>query len=615
MLEQGSLFSDTSVYILVAAGPQDERAVALVQAARKAGLRVTFAETVSVAARASEAAACVVLLRPDTWKAQTIATVMRAKPACLIPVLAEPMELPRGPWTHESISAGDEPELAEQEVIQALRSYLAQRPTPIPRRNTDPLTLNAILQPKKRRRRMNPRPFFTAMLILLIVGLGVALGYRYYTSQPGQRATASSTSTVPTTVPRVVYQAKTPGQNCDTGGGQWTQSNRYVKDKKTEIIDRYTTLQCQPDGSLLTRSGDYRFYSTIFFDGLSEAQPIAPHYLAQVNAAIVSGDARADVAMEVHSNSGYGRYRFDINTLGHWEANTTSTVDGTPLNRLAIGFFPKAAKTYTLAVEVNGPVMTFWIDNTKVTTVTDTTYTYNDSLSFAFADDTAHNPISALFSNFQYTELAPSTLSTPQALATATEQAQASAHTAYKARVPGYGCDQSAGQRQPLADEEISGKLHCTPGGMQLTAPANAQTITEEIFYWLNGHFPQNYKVSATIDMSATYNGCAGLGTRTNEHGSSYVFIICASGVWQIALLTDTLHLLAQGQVNAQNVYIITAKADSSSQSLYINGQLIKTVHDSHLKNTTRLSLLVGLYLSSRANTATFSNFIFTPLP
>ena len=53
MREQGSPFLDLQPSILVASGPQDERAIALVQTLRKAGLRVIFGETVTRAARAA----------------------------------------------------------------------------------------------------------------------------------------------------------------------------------------------------------------------------------------------------------------------------------------------------------------------------------------------------------------------------------------------------------------------------------------------------------------------------------------------------------------------------------------------------------------------------------
>src|SRR5258708_33111208 len=100
----------------------------MVQEMRQAGLRGPYAETISLAVRASEVAACVAVLRPDTWKTPSIATMMRAQPSYLLPVLAEPMELPRGPWTQAPISLAEEPGEAERLLIQELQHYLVTRP-------------------------------------------------------------------------------------------------------------------------------------------------------------------------------------------------------------------------------------------------------------------------------------------------------------------------------------------------------------------------------------------------------------------------------------------------------------------------------------------------------
>lgn len=608
MREQGSPFSPSlEETILVAAEPQDEQAIALVQTLRNAGLRVIFAETSALATWAGRATASVMLLRPDTWNTQTIAAVMRTKPTCLIPVLAEPMELPHGPWTHEAIGLSDKPDQTAQEILQVLQTYLASHPAPLQ-------PINSTNTPLKFKARRRPSPLFTTLLILLIVGLGGALGY-HYIAHPATGQSITPNLNIPTTVTRLTYSTKTPGPNCDTGDGQWTQANHYVKDKKTEIIDQYTTLQCQSNGSLLTRSGNYRFYGTIFFEGLGETLPLTQHYNAQVDATIISGDPQADLMMEVHTDNGYGRYRFDVNTFGHWEANTTSTVDGSPLHRLAIGFLPKASKTYTLAVEVNGPVMTFSINGTKVTAVTDTTYTDNRAITFGVNDYTATQPISALFSNFQYKELSPSTLATPQVLATATAQAQTSAQAAYTAHLPGYGCDQGAGQWQPLADDQSSGTLNCLANGMQLINPAHATQITAEHFYWLNGHFPQNYQISTNIDVSAAQEGCAGIETRENDNGQAYFFVVCPDGSWQMAVYTDKFHTLAQGTVRAHGSYQIVVIDQGAAQSLSIDGSKVSTVNDTQEKVTDHISLLAGYYSANVSTSATFSNFIFTPLP
>ena len=623
MQKQGSPFSDLSPAILVTSGPQDERAIALVQTLHEAGLRVTFAGTVTLATRAAdEGTACVAVLRPDTWKTQTIATVMRAKPACLIPVLAETMDLPRGPWTKPAIDLSTENKQGEQELIQMLRDYLATDAVSVQvTSKNDPPFVPNVLQFKRRNRiKLNVSALIsTIILILLILGLGSLFGYRYYTHPP---TTQSNASSVAPSQHYDVYKTAAPGPNCSDFSrvNQWELGDHYIKTvngKQVEVQDKYTNLQCRDDGTVVTRSGDYSdAYSELFFNGLFGEASLAPHYLAQVDATILSGDTQADVTMDVHLQTNtYGRYGFDINASGHWEATIGNTSDGSRIKNMAIGFLPETAKTYTLALDVNGPMMTFFINGVQVTTVTDTTYSDNGSLAFGIGDSTTSSPVSALFSNFQYKAL-PATLTSEQAVATATALTQSSLQTPYTTHVPGYNCDKGAGQWRPLADvTDNSGVLHCQADGMQLINSPNAKTITEEDFYWLNGYFPQNYKVSAKIDVSAANNGCAGLGTRENDTGNGYHFVICSDGSWAIALTTDTFHTLAQGTVDPQNVYTITAESNGSAQSLYVNGQLVKTVNDTNLTSTDHLSLDTGLYTSNQTTSATFSNFTFTPLP
>lgn len=611
MSEQERSSLDPSLSVLVAAGPQDTQAAALVRKMRDAGLRVTFASAVTIAARADEAAVCLAVLRPDTWKTPTIAITLRARPVCLIPVLAEPMELPRGPWTHEALSIGENLDEAAQKIIQVVREYLAAHPAPVAHPDEKPLTVASITRFRKRRHPRNVRALFTTLLVmLLIVGFGAAASYVTAHSSKGQPA-----GIVPTTFSLPTYAAKVPGQQCDRGNGQWEQGDRYKKDKKTEVYDRYISTQCQGNGLLIMRSGEYSIYSEVFFDGLGVSSSLAPHFSAQVDAAAVSGDTQMSFALDVHVQ-GYGRYTFDVNTLGHWEVNVSSPDDGSSIRRLAIGFFPKVSRNYTLGAEIAGPVMSFFIDGTRVATVTDTTYADNSSISFGVDDYSATKPISALFSNFQYKELPTSSLTSTQAVATATAQMQATLQTPYSAQIPGYGCDQGAGQWQPLDDAGVGGTLQCLSNGLKLTNPAHAQTITEENFYWLNGHFPQNYKVAVQVDVSAAGDGCAGLGTRADfQNDDSYTFIICADGSWQIVLRTDKYHSLAQGRVRARNTYQIMALSDGATQSLFINNELIGTAQNAQLQSTDHISLYTGLYDVNQAVSATFSSFVFTSLP
>lgn len=623
MQEQGSPPGDRSPSILVASGPQDEQAIALVQALRDAGLRVIFAETVTLAARlASEAVACVAVLRPDTWKCQTITVVTRARPGCLIPVLAEPMKLPRGPWTRPAIDLSNDPAQGTQELIQELRAYFA-RPDALTKAQRQQNTLAPLdtvritpLRPRRlrKRRRQVGTLITTIVLLLIILGLGALLGYRYYTHPPAQSTPGPHTTTISSSSS---YSASSPG-TCDNGSGDWATGDRYVKDKdkkKVEVVDKYTTLQCLPDGAHLTRTGDYAVYSEIFFGGPFGQDSLVPHYRAQVDATILTDNALAGLTIDVHVNN-YARYGFNIDADGRWEASVNSSVDGSPIKQLAMGFL-KTANFYTLGVEVYGPSMTFLVNGTQITSVADTTYTENGALAFGVDAPDATSPVSALFSNFQYQAL-PNTLASPQIVATATAQAIQNAQTPYKAHIPGFSCDKNGGQWRPLSNTSHEpGTIHCLANGMQLTEPGNAKFIAEEDFYWLNGSFPLNYKVSAHVNVSKDNGLCAALGTR--EQGGdtygSYDFMICSDGSWKIVLITNKFHTLAQGSVGAQSTYTLTAESNGSKQSLYINGQLMQTVTDTHLTSTDHISLDAGLYQGKQTSSVVFSDFIFTPLP
>ena len=233
MLEQGSPFSDQPAYTLIAAGPGDERAITLLQTIRKAGLRVTYAETVNIAARASDAAACVVVLRPDTWKTPTIATILRTKPDYLLPVLAEPMELPRGPWTQEAIHLALEPGVAEQEIIQALQTRLATLPqSPLARYTRETQSRKPRPQAVRKRQRLQRRTLMTILLLLLILGLGTLLAYRFSTQPPAIAQTTGTPPGTSTFQSRTSYTARTPGAHCDTGGASGRREIAISKTKQ-----------------------------------------------------------------------------------------------------------------------------------------------------------------------------------------------------------------------------------------------------------------------------------------------------------------------------------------------------------------------------------------------
>ena len=61
--------------------------------------------------------------------------------------------------------------------------------------------------------------------------------------------------------------------------------------------------------------------------------------------------------------------------------------------------------SFVLSAEVDGPRMTFYINNKKMTTSVDNTYPDSYGIDFGVADSSENETLKALFSNFSYTPL------------------------------------------------------------------------------------------------------------------------------------------------------------------------------------------------------------------
>lgn|GEM_PF-2094648 len=215
-------------------------------------------------------------------------------------------------------------------------------------------------------------------------------------------------------------------------------------------------------------------------------------------------------------NNGYGDDALTVGVDGNWEAVRFNDTTGVADTRFSIGFI-QPAKSFTLAAEVDGPLMTFSINGQKVTTVVDTTYPDGYGIDFGISDPDAKSPPSALFSHFVYTPLPDTHVTTPATVATATAQAAKDDQAPYMALVPGFGCDKGAGQWKPASQAQDYVTTHCLPNGLAVSQGASVQFAGRVSFYWLNGNFPANYKVKTRIDVSGLNGGCAGIVIRTNE--------------------------------------------------------------------------------------------------
>ncbi|HLZ55792.1 MAG TPA: hypothetical protein VKR06_02495 [Ktedonosporobacter sp.] len=465
----------------------------------------------------------------------------------------------------------------------------------------------------------------TIILVIIIIAGAGALGYTIIQSARARQQVAEPLSTVQLPVDGgIPYKATIPGPLCDHGGGQWQKGTRYVdkKTKKEFTDDQFSSLTCQSDGLLISRTGNFGYYAVAHFEGYNpvagQNAPFPQNYRVQVDAKVVSGDDQAAVAIGVHNQeTGYGAYTFSVGVNGMWEADRDNKIDGSPEKRLAIGFLKKPSKTYTLMVEVNGPVMLFKINGTQVAMVSDTTYPTTATVDFGMVDTTVTQSPSALFSNFIYTALPLShTIATPDPL-----QAALNRGNIYEAPAPGFDCDKGTGQWEPSWIANVS--MQCLANGLRITANTNSHYVEEENFYGQDGNFPANYKVAAQIDMNQMGDqGCAGIFTRINFGGDNdqaqgeYEFYICQQGYW-IMQRYDAAGKgqdvkLASGTVAASTSYTLQAIAKGSQQSLLINGTQVASVSDTALPATDHIALVLS-EPQGTSGSVVFSNFVFTP--
>ncbi len=634
--------------VLVAAAPNDPQAIGLVKELRLLGLSTTLAETVGLASLADEVAVCIIVLRPLKWRTTpSITTAMRCNPRYMIPVLAEPMLLPSGSWATEPINIKESLTETAQELETLISGYLQTVPELesafVEQRSTNgPLTRSPapFVRPpisRKTRSWKNIRYLLLALVLLVSIGLLIRYEPRFLTL-PGIQGPIQATTTNNTLLNHP-YTAVVPGPGCDAGGANW-QTGEYYKVPVTPtastattpvkgtptlqvVTDNSTVTTCQQNGLLVKHNAHFDAFANIFFASYGLALP--HHFRTQITATIVAATGTADFDLGVRNqsgapttsgpNNGYGDDTLIVGVDGSWEAVRVNDTIGAADARFTRGFVTPA-KTFTLAAEVNGPLMTFSINGQKVTTVVDTTYPSSYGIDFGISNPGAKSPPSALFSHFVYTPLPDTHVTTSAIVATATAQAVRNDRTSYMTPVPGFGCDKGEGQWKPASEAEDYVTTHCLSNGLAVSQGSSAKYAGRVSFYWLNGNFPANYKVKARIDVSGLNGGCAGIGTRTGEQAGGYAFFVCSDGTWQIISYDSNghAHQLAQGQVAQRSSYNMEATSNGPIQSLSLDGAQVASVSDKTYTTTDHIELTLYRPQGS-AGTAVFSNFVFMPLP
>ncbi len=628
--------------VLVVSAPGDPRAARLSDDLQEIGWRVILADTPEMAEDYAESAFCVVVLRARQWNAPSIGATVRARPPVLIPVLAEAMDLPRGPWTYEPIPM-ESPRQVANEVAEALDDAArAQRSSSrgpgasYPPRGGDSLGNSgyqreprgpidrsapysrggaggdafARSMPNRASVRMGVPPppppaakkggagrgIGIVVTLLVLAGLvfgGVKYGYPYV-----KRHFLTTASTAP--APPVPYTASLPGPGCDTGAG---------KADWQPLTDSSLTGTCQADSYLLKQSKNFSTAAEVFY----KPQIAFPRsYQVGIKATVVGGDDNVAVGIDVHHQKAGAGQLFAAYKTGTWHAILAGNAGGTA-HRLGFGFLAKPNTAYTLSVDVQGLTMTFTVNGTKVATITDGSFDNTDAVAFFLYDYGATAAASASFSQFSYTPETPPAYGTGDLLATATAQAGVTAKQAYIAAVPGYGCDKGIGQWQPQFLQVAGTTSLCDTTSLKITQdPTKGGTLGAVEFFGPNGLLANDYALSVRVALNAPA-ACGGFLTRISAEGTSFDrLVVCGNGLWAIKSFDkgQIKGTPMTGNVQGASSYAVSVNVKGTAQVLSINGVQVGTLNETN--NTTTYALgLATVVPSDATGTASFASFSY----
>ena len=613
------------------------------------GYETTIVDQPTHAGHALDADACVIVLTPDGWRDPAIVEVMRGRPATLIPVLAAPMDPPRAQWSSEPIPMrGSAREIAEaiadavddavggagasgswsrsgsggadrRSTSYGRDSSQPSRPRgatssgramsrPYPRVAGAPMGgpgLNAFGQPlqtanrQPQKKKASPGRTIGILGVILVVlgGVGFA-GYHYRNKLFPQQA-AVSTQMGP-------YTAAVPGSDCDKGKGQWQLPQDHS----------YFTTACQADGLLVTQASKLSTLSSaIDFTGTGPTFPLSYHIAITAN--ITGGDQHTLIGLIVHGQSPLGGHVFVASADTSWGFQVMGK-DGTLAPPERRGFLPQATKTFTLAVDVSGSVMTFTINGTQVTHLYESTYTTTTGVGLLLGTDNpaAKTALVAKFSNFQFTPMPAPTITDADALDTAVA-VNAALPTTYTASIPGPSCDKGVAQwASPAYFDQTGGAATCQSAALQIKA--NANTGVDVGYYGLKGVFKSsNYTVAVTVTTAAgDGNSCGGVLTRDSVTGG-YLYVVCGDSsyaVFEYAASTKKLTVLDggnPGSITGGGPYSLSIVENGSTHVLKINGKTVSTTTNKDQVNTDHLALF-SLASAAGPSTVTFNAFSFT---
>ncbi len=198
------------------------------------------------------------------------------------------------------------------------------------------------------------------------------------------------------------------------------------------------------------------------------------------------------------------------------------------------------------------------------------------------------------------------------ALPQLTRASAAALSAPYTAAVPGPGCDARGALWTVTPGSPIT--TRCTAAGLKVAIRPGVGLEGDIAFLPPQGFGRENYRVSVTVVFGSGLNGCAGIFTRASAAGR-YLSAICGDDSVNIDRLGATgVSRLYLNFFRPAASYTVTAVAQGSVQSIYVNGIRMGAVANTAFTRTQYLGL--GIINNARQpETATFSHFSYKPLP
>jgi hypothetical protein len=177
----------------------------------------------------------------------------------------------------------------------------------------------------------------------------------------------------------------------------------------------------------------------------------------------------------------------------------------------------------------------------------------------------------------------------------------------YRAAVPGPGCDEGSAHWALVPPDA---NVQCDSAGLQVAVNPNASVVLE--FIPPGPTIPEDYQVSARVDLTDLPSGCAGIISRVSNEGF-YEDDICHDGRWFIFLNTGSSQLIGQGTAQPQAAYTITVKVQGSNLTLSINDITMSHISDTTLRISDSINVSLN-NLGDAAGVVVVGNFIYRPV-